>query len=107
MKTTHVDPDSMVQIDDFSTATLGALAERLHASKRTEQLIYRESELDELWRLVEAELAAARRAPGRAGEIERLEALSALAWEVHDLVGVDEDAPAAARRLREALLLVH
>jgi hypothetical protein len=93
--------DDIVEITDFSNATLLALATRLDASSAFQAQIAREIEVDELWRRLEtatkdvADNAAAR--PSR----DTLDALFSLVWEAHDLVGAGRPAE-AAQRLRQA-----
>ena len=91
-------------INDFSPATLLQLSARIERSTSEEQKIYRESELDEVWRLVDGELDSARRNLLPAAEIARIEQLKSVTMEVHDLVGVDGDIKTAATKLRAALL---
>jgi hypothetical protein len=89
--------DDIVEISDFASVTLLALAERLERSSTFQQLIAREIELDELWRRVDTGLkATADRAAARATR-RTLEAMFGLVWEAHDLAGEGRPSEAAAR----------
>jgi hypothetical protein len=82
--------DELHSVEDLSKATLLALSDRIARSTSEEQFIYRECEIDELWRLL-----------GPAHAPSDNVALRAAVMEVHDLVGVDGDPKRAAERLRE------
>jgi hypothetical protein len=82
--------DELHPIEDLSKATILALSDRIARSTSEEQFIYRECEIDELWRLL---------GPAHAPNDDV--ALRAVVMEVHDLVGVDGDPKRAAARLRE------
>jgi len=45
-----MDLDDAMDVLGFDNATLALIAQRLEASRRDEHLIYREAELDEVWR---------------------------------------------------------
>lgn len=105
MDAAQMDPEQLYGINDLAIATLQMLCIRIETSTSIEQLIYRESELDEVWRLADGALADANRNCAGALEVGRIESLRALAMQVHDLLGVAEDAPAAAACLRTALQL--
>ena len=96
--------DDIVEIEDFSNATLHALATRLDGSSEFQMLIAREIEVDELWRRLETGIKdMADDATARTSR-DTLDALFSLVWEAHDLVG--EGRPAeAAERLRQASAL--
>jgi hypothetical protein len=96
--------DVPLVIDDFAPGSIARVAALLERSTRREHFVYREAELDDLWRLIDMELAAARRDHRRAHDVARLEALLAITHEAHDLVGADEDPHAAAACLRRALI---
>lgn len=90
--------DEIHQIDDLTPAALLVLVQRIERSRTPEQLIYREAELDEVWRLLGNHAGAhPEMAP------ERLAELKAAVMAAHDLVGVDENPKAAAERLRAVL----
>ena len=96
--------DDIVEIADFSNATMLALALRLERSSTFQELIAREIELDELWRRIETGLKAASE-DVRAGANRRtLAAVFDLVWQAHDLAGAGQPLEAAAR-LRQASAL--
>jgi hypothetical protein len=87
-------------VNDYSGATIAALAALLDRSTEREHFIYREAELDDLWRVIDTALDGAR--DQRDAEAERfLGSLKTLTHEAHDLVG-NEQPHAAAERLRIA-----
>jgi hypothetical protein len=96
--------DGATPVEDFAPETLGALGERIARSVTQEQLVYREAELDDLWRLVETTLVQARDERLPAAEIGRLERLLGLVRDAHDLVGHGRAAACgqAVQRLRLA-----
>ena len=96
------DVDSTVDLVDYRADTLLRTAQRIGASKTTEQMIYREAELDEVWRLIDMDRAQAPADSPRHGELGRL---LELVRRAHDLVGQDEDASAAAALVQEAASL--
>lgn len=98
-------PDDLRPIEDFSPATLAALIEALERSTTREHFVYREAELDDLWRVLDTALRAARRDTRERARADRLARLQAIAVEAHDLVGSDERPREAAARLRAALPL--
>ena len=95
-----MNPDHIVPVEDYSDETLRNLIAHLEASSTFEHFVYRESELDAVWRLIEIALQHA----GGAGEREttRLHHLLAAARDAHDLVA-DEQPREAAQRLRQIL----
>lgn len=96
--------DDIVEIADFSNATILGLAERLDGSTAFGQIIAREIELDELWRRVDTGRKDAADVSGADAERQVLERLFALVWQAHDLTG-EGQAGAAARCLRQASAL--
>lgn len=98
--------DDLNSIDDYSCATLHDLAERISVSSTVEHMIYRESELDEVWRLLDADVASANRNHLGDEPLRRLLTLRELVIEAHDLVGNDSDTVAARDRLARAIALV-
>ena len=98
--------DDLTSIDDYSAATLRGLAERIAVSSEVEHMIYRESELDEVWRLLDADVASAGRNGVGKEESQRLQTLRELIIEAHDLIGNDGDTVAARERLTRAIALV-
>jgi hypothetical protein len=93
-------------VSDLSADVLRLMASRIEASRTVEQIIYRETELDEIWRLADLAVAGAR---GRAGQdapaILQLARIATLVHAAHDAIGQSEDAAAAARALREAAMI--
>ncbi|RWA53263.1 hypothetical protein AU476_14485 [Cupriavidus sp. UYMSc13B] len=97
----------LTSIDDYSAATLSSICERMAVSREVEHMIYRESELDEVWRLLDADVANAARDRRSAQQLQRrLEAMRSLVIEAHDLVGNDGDTVAARERLGRAIALL-
>ena len=95
---------TLVPIFDYSRETLAGLARRLQNSKRPEELVYRESELDEIWRLIDGDrLGAAAEFPHPV-DIGALLKLQQAIHQVHDLVAEADDGVGAGRRLTEAML---
>jgi citrate synthase len=96
--------DDIVEIADFSNATMLALATRLERSSAFQELIAREIELDELWRRVETGVKALADDPHAADVRQTLLAIFDLVWQAHDLAGAEQPREAAAR-LRSAAVL--
>ena len=95
----------MRSVEDYSRTTLAELCDVLERSTTLEQFVYREAELDDLWRVVDTALSAARRDTRKRAEAESLERLLALVAQAHDFIGSDEAPLPAAARLRSALPL--
>lgn len=87
--------DDIHDVDDYTQITIRALIDRIERSTTPEQFIYRETELDEMWRLVDIRL---RHAEG--AERTSLEALRKAIVAAHDLIGMDEKPAEAAQALR-------
>jgi hypothetical protein len=98
--------DDLIFIDDYTGATLRDLVERVSVSSTVEHMIYRESELDEVWRLLDADVACAGRDRLGEAQLRRLLTLRELIIEAHDLIGNDSDTVAARDRLARAIALV-
>ena len=96
-----MNPAYQVPIDDFSDETLRNIVAHLEESTTFEHFVYRESELDEVCRLVDDAL---RGIQGRADAQQhaRWQIVFDAARDAHDLVGVEEPAR-AAERLRQIL----
>ncbi len=92
-------------VSDLSPDMLRLIALRIEASQTTEQIVYRETELDEVWRLADIALAGARAGSVHPAEIERLKTMADLVHAAHDLVGQNEDRVAAAAALRKAAVI--
>lgn len=93
-----MDPTDVILPIDFSPGTLQSIVDLLQVSTRFEHFVYREMELDEVWRLVEA----AHKYETDQKQITRLRRLLDVVAEAHDLVG-EGQADEAARRLRDVL----
>lgn len=96
-----MDLDDVLPIENFSDLTIQMLAERLQRSTSAEQHIYRESELDELWRLLD--IAERRGDPDGVRDADWLSAMRESVHRAHDLVGMDGRPKEAAEVLRKAL----
>jgi hypothetical protein len=96
-----MNPEHLVPVEDFSEETLRNLVAHLERSTTFEHFIYRESELDEVCRLVDDALRGGR---GRVDEQlqARWHVIFEAARDAHDLVGA-EDPERAAERLRQIL----
>ena len=96
-----MNPAHLVPVEDFSEETLRNLVAHLEESTTFEHFVYRESELDEVCRLVDDALQGGR---GRVDEQQRARwhAIFDAARDAHDLVG-SEDPERAAERLRQIL----
>jgi hypothetical protein len=96
-----MNPDHLVPVEDFSEATLRNIVAQLEESTTFEHFVYRESELDEVCRLVEDALLGGH---GRADAQQRArwQVIFEAARDAHDLVG-NEDPARAAERLRQIL----
>ncbi|MBB3927399.1 hypothetical protein GGR43_003128 [Sphingobium jiangsuense] len=90
-----MDLDDIHDVDDYSDATLRAMIDRLERSTTEEQFIYRETELDEMWRLVDIRLIQA-----EGEERAALLVLKEAIMRAHDLVGMEGKPMDAARLLR-------
>jgi hypothetical protein len=93
------DINDTLAIQDYSDSLLRDLSWRVEKSQTLEQMVARESELDEVWRLLDFAVTESRRL-GDAAETARLERLRAGVMAAHDLVGVDNDRVKAAACLR-------
>ena len=96
-----MNPAHLVPVEDFSEQTLRNLVAHLEESTTFEHFVYRESELDEVCRLVEDALQGGR---GQLDEQQRARChiIFDAARDAHDLVG-SEDPERAAERLRQVL----
>ena len=93
--------DNLYAIDDYSVTTLRELIERIKISSTLEQLIYRECELDEVWRLLDGELDIAKKEEPAA--VEALTALRDCIHTAHDKIGDDMDTISAVEVLQQAI----
>jgi hypothetical protein len=92
--------DELHDILDCSAPTLQALAARIEASDTEMRLVYRETELDELWRWAEVALAQVQPDGDSAQRRTHWTELRAEIMRIHDLVGIETDRASAARGLR-------
>lgn len=100
-----VDPAHIVEVVDYSEATLRGILAHLEVSREFSHFVYREAELDTLLRLVTADIAQAR--PGESSPPSfRLELLLQHVVEAHNFVG-ERRPEAAAQTLRRALADEH
>ncbi|WP_028228535.1 hypothetical protein [Paraburkholderia ferrariae] len=95
--------DDLHSIEDYSSETLRELIRRVERSHKLEQMIYRESELDEVWRLLDSDIVAASHNSAAAQD---LVTLRKLIIEAHDLIGNDSNTVDARERLLQAVSLV-
>lgn len=87
--------DDIHDVDDYSELTIRAMIDRLERSTTPEQFIYRETELDEMWRLVDIRIRIADGA-----EKAALEDMRGAIVRAHDLVGMEGQPLDAANELR-------
>jgi hypothetical protein len=95
-----MDLDDIHEVNEYSEMTLRAMIARLRKSRGPEQCIYRETELDEMWRIVDIALRNA-----NSDTADTLNQLRTAIMTAHDLVGMDEKPLEAAAAL-EAILPV-
>ncbi|WP_233810221.1 hypothetical protein [Paraburkholderia sp. HP33-1] len=98
--------DDIHTIEDYLPQTLRELIERVEKSSTFEQMIYRESEMDEVWRLLDNDIAASARQGSNTREVRNLVALRKLIVEAHDFIGNDGNTVDARDRLVKAVELV-
>lgn len=96
-----MDLDSILPVENMSDITIQTLVDRNLRSTRAEHFIYREVELDELWRLVDIAVRTGHSDEQRSPE--RLINMRAAIHRAHDLIGMDSKPIEAAAALREAL----
>lgn len=94
--------DDIHAVEDFSEITVRAMIERLRRSRTPEQCIYRETELDEMWRMVDLALKTADPGP----RVEDLRELRGAIQRAHDLAGMEWKPGEGAQALEAALPLV-
>lgn len=99
-----MDPTRIIPVQDYAPATLRAVVAQLEGSTSLDHLVYRESELDALWSLLELELRRARQQGESEQRIQEIGRLFDAAKDAHDLVAA-EDPAAAARRLRQVVAM--
>lgn len=96
-----MDLDTVIPVEAVSDLVIQTLIDRIQRSTTFEQFIYRENELDELWRLVDIALRVGE--PIGARGTEALMRLRDAVHRAHDLVGMDGKPAEAAAALREIL----
>lgn len=90
--------DDIHDIDDWSDIAVWALIDRIQRSSTEEHFIYRETEIDELWRNVDIAAAVAKREGSP--EADRLARIRNTVMEAHDLIGVDHKPVEAVEKLK-------
>lgn len=90
--------DDINDIDDWSQITIWALIDRIQKSSTFEHSIYRETEIDELWRILD--IASANAVREGLSEAADLLSLKAIAMQAHDLIGVEGKLAQAADLLK-------
>lgn len=93
-------PDELHDVLDCGPETLGALADRIDESDQEIRQIYRETEIDEVWRWVDVMLMQAQHEKASGDVIAHWMSVKTEVMDIHDLVGIDSDLKAAAVRLR-------
>jgi hypothetical protein len=93
--------DEIALVKDFSDLTFHALADRMARSSTQAHQIYRECEMDELWRILDIAATTAEREG--LSEAFRLKDKARLVHIAHDLVGDAGDFQGAAEALRSAI----
>lgn len=84
-------------IHDFSPDTLLSLVERIESSSGFQHFIFREAELDDLWRQVERALVHAQSDANEHRDVARLRTLLECVEAAHDLVSVSKKEEAMAQ----------
>jgi hypothetical protein len=93
-----LDLDFAVDYDALNREGLLALARRIEESTTVEHFIYRELEIDQIWRLLDqGEVISGYDIRSRDALIHQIE-------QIHDLIGVEHDGRAAAAKLRSAVV---
>ena len=87
-----MDVNCFHEVEDASPETIELLADLIEASRTDEQMVYREAELDELWRWIGTGASVA--------SADRRDAVLAEVVAIHDLIEEPENARVAAGRLR-------
>lgn len=92
-----MDLNRPLPIHDFSPDTLLSLVERIESSSGFQHFIFREAELDDLWRQVEHALVHAQSQGPEHKDIDRLRILLECVVAAHDLVSVSKKDEAMAQ----------
>lgn len=91
------DLDDIIDVEEVTEDLLRAIADRIRHSQGWEQMVYRESEIDQLWRLIDRHEARTCLPPAM------LQRLRTEIMAIHDLIGVDHRPADAARKLDTVL----
>lgn len=97
--------DRLHDVEDFTAKSLRVLIRRIERSYTPEHMVYREAELDEMWRLVDGALRDVRAHGGFEEVAVIMERLRAIVMRAHDFIGVDSDVAKAAAELRGGIFL--
>jgi hypothetical protein len=97
MRNADPDLDDVIEIREVGPELLRTLANRIAQSSTWEHMVYRENEIDQVWRLIDRPRPLTDLPP------ETLKRLQANIMAIHDLVGVDHR-PAEAAALLEQVL---
>ncbi len=90
--------DDIHDIDDWSQITIWALIDRIQRSSGFGHMVYRETELDELWRILD--IASATAVRNADPDAARLLEMKAVVMKAHDQIGDDGDLAGAAETLK-------
>ncbi len=92
-----MDLNRPLPIHDFSPDTLLSLVERIESSSGFQHFIFREAELDDLWRQVEHALVGAQAGGNGNRDAERLRVLLECVEAAHDLISESKKEEALAQ----------
>ena len=92
------DVDRVIWVDDLTVATLIALIERLEQTSEMEQRLFREAELDNVYRQADADVRLAQRDGTDTATLRELERVREIVFRAHDLLGLGQ-MPAAIQQL--------
>ena len=92
-----MDLNRPLPIHDFSPDTLISLVERIESSSGFQHFIFREAELDDLWRQVERALVGAQSSADGSKDVDRLRVLLECVQAAHDLVSESKKEEAMAQ----------
>ena len=93
----RLDLNLPLPVHDFSPDTLLSLVERIGSSSGFQHFIFREAELDDLWRQVERAFVGAQSDGSDAGNVDRLRVLLECVEAAHDLVSESKKEEAMAQ----------
>jgi hypothetical protein len=89
-KSGGADVDKVVWMDDISVRTLIKLVERLEATVEMEQFIFREAEMDDVYRQADTDWRRAVREQLAPDVVAGLERVRSLVFAAHDFVGLGQ-----------------